>query len=588
MSTRNEDGIYSVRDFIYVNRNMKRRQLRFIITAILAFSICSVNAYCQKNDYENLSSDSLAKLGQRLIVCPDSIDAAMEVYTILAGRLYDEQSASCHHQLSIKALNNIGYLYLFHYHDFKKAHRYLSRAADEAEKAGYKNILPTIYLNLASIYSFNDLLFHGESFTEKSLGLHRKAMRIAKEIGNWPLYRKIFNSIIDVASSFDNLQTITSDIRDYRSMAIPKSSSLGDYTELHVRAVEHMLHQRYTDAIRLYHEMLPITEKLEDGMQYRLSSLTLLSKAYHKNGDILYAIQTAEQAVSEAISIQMRESLIDLYLNLAKYYREINDSIHAEQNFILYLKEKDAVFTQYKMNAVGKEKFLADLNTKEEVIRELAFEKKIKDWQISSLCLFLTIIVIATTGIWISYRRLRDHHRQLYEKVRDVLSLEEQNRLYKEAMKLETSDSPVPYNHRLEYHTPLARQSKYSNSAIDQNRKKEILDKVTSVMEKSTLIYTTDFQLKHLAEMTDCTESQLSQVLNETGGKNFYTMLSEYRIKEVCRRMNDPEYTSMRTVAAMGQEVGIKSRSNFSELFKRFTGMTPSQYLKIAREYHNR
>lgn len=37
------------------------------------------------------------------------------------------------------------------------------------------------------------------------------------------------------------------------------------------------------------------------------------------------------------------------------------------------------------------------------------------------------------------------------------------------------------------------------------------------------------------------------------------------------------------TIEAIGQSLGFKSRTNFTAIFKRFTGMTPAAYQRMTR-----
>jgi AraC-like DNA-binding protein len=46
--------------------------------------------------------------------------------------------------------------------------------------------------------------------------------------------------------------------------------------------------------------------------------------------------------------------------------------------------------------------------------------------------------------------------------------------------------------------------------------------------------------------------------------------------------MNDKEHLNL-TVQAIGNEVGFKSHTTFVTAFKRFTGLTPSNYLALAK-----
>jgi AraC-like DNA-binding protein len=76
----------------------------------------------------------------------------------------------------------------------------------------------------------------------------------------------------------------------------------------------------------------------------------------------------------------------------------------------------------------------------------------------------------------------------------------------------------------------------------------------------------------------------VSQVINEYYQQNFNTFLNSYRIKEACKRLGDLEHYGNYTIEAISESVGFKSRSTFVSSFKRITGLTPSQYQRLARK----
>jgi len=72
--------------------------------------------------------------------------------------------------------------------------------------------------------------------------------------------------------------------------------------------------------------------------------------------------------------------------------------------------------------------------------------------------------------------------------------------------------------------------------------------------------------------------------MSERLGKNLHQLISEYRIKEACRRISDQDQYGRYTIEAIAASVGFKSRTNFSTNFKKVTGLTPSQYLREAQK----
>jgi AraC-like DNA-binding protein len=72
---------------------------------------------------------------------------------------------------------------------------------------------------------------------------------------------------------------------------------------------------------------------------------------------------------------------------------------------------------------------------------------------------------------------------------------------------------------------------------------------------------------------------QLSQLINDGLGDNFYDFVNKYRVDEVKRLMTDPKAKNF-NLLGIALEAGFKSKSTFNLIFKRFTGLTPSEYRK--------
>ena len=126
---------------------------------------------------------------------------------------------------------------------------------------------------------------------------------------------------------------------------------------------------------------------------------------------------------------------------------------------------------------------------------------------------------------------------------------------------------------------------KYKGSSLDAETKESMLELLRNVMENSDEVFTSDFTIDRLAELSNLKSKIVSQVINELCGTNFNSFVNEYRIKEACKRMNDREATANLTIEAIGNGVGFKSRNSFISAFKKFTGLTPSEYQNIAKEH---
>ena len=79
---------------------------------------------------------------------------------------------------------------------------------------------------------------------------------------------------------------------------------------------------------------------------------------------------------------------------------------------------------------------------------------------------------------------------------------------------------------------------------------------------------------------------QVSFFLNHAKGKNFHDMLNEYRV-EYSRELMLKEKNQQLTLEAIAFDSGFGNRNSFTIAFKKFTGNTPSAFLKEVRQNGN-
>ena len=68
-------------------------------------------------------------------------------------------------------------------------------------------------------------------------------------------------------------------------------------------------------------------------------------------------------------------------------------------------------------------------------------------------------------------------------------------------------------------------------------------------------------------------------MINETVGQNFFDFVNRYRIEEAKKLLANPADKKI-TVLEVLYEVGFNSKSSFNTLFKKHTGLTPSEFKK--------
>jgi AraC-like DNA-binding protein len=78
--------------------------------------------------------------------------------------------------------------------------------------------------------------------------------------------------------------------------------------------------------------------------------------------------------------------------------------------------------------------------------------------------------------------------------------------------------------------------------------------------------------------MLDVPRNQLSGVINQVHGKNFYEFVNLYRINEVKRLLTDPKNKHLKLIS-IAYDAGFNSKASFNRIFKQMTNMTPSKFI---------
>lgn len=84
--------------------------------------------------------------------------------------------------------------------------------------------------------------------------------------------------------------------------------------------------------------------------------------------------------------------------------------------------------------------------------------------------------------------------------------------------------------------------------------------------------------LPSLADKVGISTHELSFVLNQGFGKNFYQYINELRVAEAKRLLVHPDFRN-KDIGGIAIYAGFNSRTTFYAAFKKITGMTPKAYL---------
>lgn len=123
--------------------------------------------------------------------------------------------------------------------------------------------------------------------------------------------------------------------------------------------------------------------------------------------------------------------------------------------------------------------------------------------------------------------------------------------------------------------------SQNSEVVLSVEQSRILAAKAMEVISQTDVISDPDFSLSKLAELIDSNFKYVSMVINSTYNRNFKTLLNEYRIREACKRLVDTENYGNITIQGIFQSVGYTNATSFNRSFKKVTGMTLTEYLRL-------
>jgi AraC-like DNA-binding protein len=118
---------------------------------------------------------------------------------------------------------------------------------------------------------------------------------------------------------------------------------------------------------------------------------------------------------------------------------------------------------------------------------------------------------------------------------------------------------------------------KYQRSGLSDESAEEIKGRLLALMISEKPFLGRDLTLQKLAERLQTSSHNLSEVINTRLHQSYYDFINQYRIEEFKKRISEPE-SERYNLLSIALDSGFQSKGTFNSIFKKFTGMTPSEY----------
>lgn len=503
-------------------------------------------------------------------------DSAYVCYSILAKKDAGEYAdVACH------AKTCLGVLLYECYGDYKKSSVMLLDAEKMANDQGIISELPYIELTRAAIV-LDDLNFNYDyAFSPQVIPAFQRAFDVALRDNNLHLAVISFNNIAYVAMKFNkpdfvlkNIPHIRKAISTYKNTRepsepyyVPDSVIMKDYALVLAEAMECYASRDYARTLTLL-DQLPdkILKKSKDAIARYVGCMHLMKyfalMQMHRDDDALAELDFLETLAVDA-------GIDDCYLETCwmkvDFYTQHGNTAMANQYQLAYYKKKDAYMRESNLQSLHQAELEFELQ--QEINKDIERKQYARFLLVGliGLGIFSSVLAILVALLVRKNRDLREKNLSLYKKAQEML---QKNSIADMPEQIADTDSD---------------QDGESETCPVRSNPSKLMKQILEVMDSSHEIYEPGFQLPRLAELVNSNVGEVSHTINDELHRNFNDLLGEYRIKKACRIMNETESCTTMTVESIAASVGIKSRSNFTSLFKKFTALTPTAYMKIAR-----
>ncbi|WP_299431360.1 helix-turn-helix domain-containing protein [uncultured Aquimarina sp.] len=106
-------------------------------------------------------------------------------------------------------------------------------------------------------------------------------------------------------------------------------------------------------------------------------------------------------------------------------------------------------------------------------------------------------------------------------------------------------------------------------------KKEELLHALT----KNQLYKDSELTILKLAKHLDWPVNNLSRIINDTLHTNFTDLINSYRVEAFKQKLIESD-SDKYSILGLSEEAGFNSKTSFYRIFKKETGMTPSDYVK--------
>ncbi len=454
---------------------------------------------------------------------------------------------------------------------------YSLRAKDHLEKTGKPEDLDDAQNLIADLYYWAGQYEEAEILYKQILSQPRikntwRFYTIQDDLGQIRIKQKKFD---EAEKYFKNtLNSLTSKNMWYvDSTALPYVFRM--LLEINVKR------KHFPEAEAYYQLSLKTAQRFEQN-EYLPSIFAFKGDLYFESGKFDSAITFFNKALDLNKINPSIDDLIHIYEGLSKTYTERNDIGKADHYLRLLGQAQstsDSIFYRAKYMTTYA---LYNYNN---------YLKEIAGYRQRQLLLITFAAIISISLITIAYFfiRLGRANRKLVAKNIELATYNElitvQPEIESDETKLlQTPTSPLTqssWEEQAEQEIPAEDEYKKESKKLDEDFVREIIYGLDKLMQEEKIYLRPDLSLDQVSDLLKTNRAYLSKAVNTAHNVNFTTYINDLRIKEAIRIISGGEHKNL-SIEGIARNSGFNNRVSFTQAFYKYTGVSPSYFIKNA------
>lgn len=532
--------------------------------------------------FDDLSSMKLPDLvwkGKRYVQRENKVDSGLMCLTFATKR-YDKSLSRDDKEAVLDAYYALWHVYLFYYNDFVRSNENLLKASSLCNELRLNKGMLLLYFG--NMYQLLSEQTEQPGDIEKACDYYVKSFDEASATGEKSIMVNSFTNLVSLSIK----QGMASNVDEMfsRLVALKDSTPSFRYAMLLYESVVAQREGRYADAVsalRQQEKHLPD----EAGVHYfyLMGSLSRQADLFIEQGDWDAALDVLGRQQRIAREQQLPDALLNAFKQTSLVYRQMGNTAQADSFSTAFLLLKDSMLNQQQLSNVDEVAFLENINRIDEHFSEVHQRNQRQRTMLLFIGGACIIAILLFVLIWRSNVRLRETNTLLYKKNVEMMRAYDEAQRQRSSSLAETPETPLPTKDDGKETTSVADADEIVEAGplLDDAAAQQLWQRLQDILESNNEVFDAKFSVNRLTEIAHSQYRFVAWVIRTRGYANFGELLSEYRVREACRRFANPDYRNY-TIEAIANSVGYRSRTTFVAVFKRNTGITPSVYQKNA------